>query len=194
MESLATMLKTYRQYQISADEALQRLKDGTQVCSWRVALSLSAQDSLDLRKASALRDDPGLQRLASSASWYSAPARELFVVRVAALDSRRLQAVFSMPEFIEYAPLVVLDPGCGITAALEAKFHGSQQPSRIQILVDNLLPPFPGEAPCRPEHSSRGLEANVRWTMAKISTLRKAGRARRRPDEIGRHLRDNDRG
>jgi carbonic anhydrase len=99
---------------------------------------------------------------------------ELFVVRVAG-------NVFS-PEVvgsIQYAvahlktPLVVIlgHEGCGaVHAAMDVKYHGEQHLSRIQKLVDSIVPGLPPPDPSIPpdEFEARAVECNVRWTMHQI--------------------------
>src|SRR6516164_4318258 len=96
---------------------------------------------------------------------------ELFVIRVAG-------NVFS-PEVagsLQYAgahlqtPLFVVlgHEGCGaVAAALATKYEGAQHRSRIQILVDSILPAMPefDVALAPEERLSRAVECNVRWTM-----------------------------
>ena len=99
---------------------------------------------------------------------------ELFVIRVAG-------NVFS-PEVagsLQYAgahlqtPLFVVlgHEGCGaVAAALATKYEGAQHRSRIQILVDSILPAMPefDVALAPEERLSRAVECNVRWTMQQI--------------------------
>ena len=99
---------------------------------------------------------------------------ELFVIRVAG-------NVFS-PEIagsLQYAgahlhtPLFVVlgHQGCGaVNAALMTRDRGDQHRSRIQLLVDNILPGLP---PFNPELSptartDQAVESNVRWTVKQI--------------------------
>ena len=61
--------------------------------------------------------------------------------------------------------------GCGaVKAALDTKVHGIQQRSRIQILVDNIMPGLSEVDPQLPPSAQleRAVEANVRWTMRQI--------------------------
>ncbi len=99
---------------------------------------------------------------------------ELFVVRVAG-------NVFS-PEIagsLQYAgahlgtPLFVVlgHEGCGaVKAALESMLHGAKQRSRIQILVDNMLPGLRDIDPALPVDVQlpSAVESNVRWTIRQI--------------------------
>jgi carbonic anhydrase len=105
---------------------------------------------------------------------FDAVLGELFVIRVAG-------NVFS-PEVagsMQYAgahlqtPLFVVlgHEGCGaVEAALKSRFEGVQHRSRIQILVDNLLPGLEGvdaELP-REARLEAAVEANVRWSVRQI--------------------------
>ena len=105
---------------------------------------------------------------------FDAGLGELFVVRVAG-------NVFS-PEIggsLQYAgahlqtPLFVVlgHEGCGaVGAALATKYEGAQHRSRIQILVDSILPGLPELDPqlSPPERLRRAVESNVRWTVRQI--------------------------
>ena len=55
-------------------------------------------------------------------------------------------------------------------AALQTKYEDAQQRSRIQILVNSLLPALPEfdpEVPM-PMRLARAVESNVRWTVRQI--------------------------
>jgi carbonic anhydrase len=105
---------------------------------------------------------------------FDAGLGELFIVRVAG-------NVFS-PEIagsLQYAgahletPLFVVlgHEGCGaVGAALATKNDGIQHLSRIQILVDSILPGLPELDPhlSAPERLKRAVEGNVRWTVRQI--------------------------
>ena len=61
--------------------------------------------------------------------------------------------------------------GCGaVQAALAAKFRGARERSRIEVLLQSILPGLDGlDAALPPEallHAA--VEANVRWTMRQI--------------------------
>ena len=105
---------------------------------------------------------------------FDAGLGELFVVRVAG-------NVFS-PEIagsLQYAGahlqtllfVVLGHEGCGaVQAALQTKYEDAQQRSRIQILVNSLLPALPEfdpEVPM-PMRLARAVESNVRWTVRQI--------------------------
>ena len=99
---------------------------------------------------------------------------ELFIVRVAG-------NVIS-PEVmgsLQYAGAHLLTPlffvlghaGCGaVKAALEYKLNGVQLRSRIQILVNNILPGLPefDAQSSQGERLASAIEANVRWSMHQL--------------------------
>ena len=60
--------------------------------------------------------------------------------------------------------------GRAVDAALDAWLQGTQQPSRIQILVDSILPALNGiDEQLAPESLlAQAVEANVRWSMRQI--------------------------
>jgi carbonic anhydrase len=105
---------------------------------------------------------------------FDAGLGELFVVRVAG-------NVFS-PEIagsLQYAGshlqtrlfVVLGHEGCGaVKTALETKYEGAQHRSRIQILVDSIVPALPEFDPQLPPHVRLALsvESNVRWTVRQI--------------------------
>jgi carbonic anhydrase len=98
----------------------------------------------------------------------------LFIIRVAG-------NVFS-PEVmgsIQYAAIhlrtalfmVLGHEGCGaVQAALAAKFEGAQERSRIQTLLQSVLPGLDeiGQELPPQERLERAVEANVRWSMRQI--------------------------
>jgi|1185.fasta_scaffold13661_2 carbonic anhydrase len=99
---------------------------------------------------------------------------ELFVIRVA--GNVLMPAVAGS---LQYAALHLKTPlfvilgheGCGaVKAALDSRFHGAREHSRIQMLLKTMLPglesidaALPAEARLR-----AAVEANVRWTMRQI--------------------------
>jgi len=100
---------------------------------------------------------------------------ELFVVRVAgnvlsAEVAGSLQyagAHLGTPLF-----LVMGHDGCGaVKATIDTMTRGKQQRSRIQALVDSILPGLEGLDPALDPADllSRAVEANVRWTLRQIA-------------------------
>lgn len=114
---------------------------------------------------------------------FDAGLGELFVIRVAG-------NVFS-PEIagsLQYAgahlqtPLFVVlgHEGCGaVAAALTSKYENAEHRSRIQLLVESILPGLAAvDARLDPrERLARAVEANVRWTVEQIVSTPE-GRAR----------------
>jgi carbonic anhydrase len=163
---------------ISADEALQRLMDGhdrflrgearfpTLQQEVLAGLAKGQQPFATILGCSDSRVPPELI--------FDAGLGDLFVIRVAgnvwsAEVGGSIQYAFS---HLKTPVLMVLGhEGCGaINAALETKYRNAQHRSRIQVLVDNVLPGLAGLE--QPEDAklglSRAVEANVRWTMHQI--------------------------
>jgi carbonic anhydrase len=110
---------------------------------------------------------------------------ELFIVRVAGnvLSEGVAGSLQYAGTHLKTLLVVVLgheDCG-GVQAALQTKLHGTAYRSRIQFLVDHIVPalspPDPGLPP--QEQLSRAVEENVRWTMRQILESPE-GRARRK--------------
>ena len=106
---------------------------------------------------------------------FDAGLGELFVVRVAGnvLSPEVSGSLQYAGAHLNTSLFVVLGhDGCGaVKAALDTKMYGIQQRSRIQILVDNILPGLPDIDPHLPPsvQLERAVEANVRWTMRQIA-------------------------
>jgi carbonic anhydrase len=160
---------------VGADDALARLMDGN-------ARFLRGESRLTPESMKGFADLAGGQRpfatiLGCSDSRvppeliFDAQFGDLFVVRVAGnVMSPEVWGSF------QYAAahlgtqlfMVLGHEGCGaVQAALAAKFQGVQQRSRIQLLLENILPgleqidpqlPPPWQLEC-------AVEANVRWPM-----------------------------
>ncbi len=67
--------------------------------------------------------------------------------------------------------MVLGHEGCGaVEAALASKFEGAQERSRIEWLLQNILPGLDGIDPQLPPAQllACAVEANVRWTMRQI--------------------------
>ncbi len=163
---------------ISADEALHRLIDGNgRFLRGETHLPRLLHETLaELARG----QHPFATILGCSDSrvppeWiFDAGLGELFVVRVA---GNVLSA--EVAGSLQYAgchlktPLMVVlgHEGCGaVQAALQVKDEGVQQLSRIQLLVDSILPALAGvdlELP-PPARLARAVESNVRWTVRTI--------------------------
>jgi carbonic anhydrase len=171
----------------SADEALARLISGNErfLSGEARCAGLRRETLADLAK----EQRPFATILGCSDSrvppeWiFDAGLGELFVVRVAG-------NVYS-PEIagsLQYAgshlqtPLFVVlgHDGCGaVKAALETKYEGARHRSRIQILVDSIVPGLPDFEPqlSAQERLTRAVECNVRRTVLQILNTPE-GRAR----------------
>jgi len=163
---------------ISAEEARQRLIDGNQ----RFVRGESRLSGLPRETLAELArgQHPFATILGCSDSRVSperifdAELGELFVVRVAgnvlgpavAGSLQYAGAHLQTPLFV-----VLGHEGCGaIQAALAAKHQGVQQRSRIQLLVDDIMPALDGLDPRLTAEASmaQAVEANVRWTVRTI--------------------------
>ncbi len=105
---------------------------------------------------------------------FDAGLGQLFVIRVAgnvlsAEVAGSLQyagAHLGTPLF-----MVLGHEGCGaVAAALATRDEGTRHLSRIQLLVDGIVPGLPPDDPSLPPEGrlSRAVEANVRWTVRQI--------------------------
>jgi carbonic anhydrase len=163
---------------ISAEQALERLKEGN-------ARFLRGEAHLPARLNEAFAElaegqHPFATILGCSDSrvppeWiFDAGLGELFVVRVAGnvLSSEVAASLQYAGAHLQTALFVVLGhEGCGaIQAALASKYDAVQQPWRIQLLVESILPAMAGLDPqlAPPERLARAVEDNVRWTVRSI--------------------------
>jgi carbonic anhydrase len=163
---------------MSADDAMRRLIDGHERFLRGAAHFPRLQEEVlaDLAKG----QQPYATILGCSDSRvppeliFDAGLGELFVVRVAG-------NVFTPGVIgsLQYAgthlntPLFVVlgHEGCGaVKAAMETQLRGVGHRSRIQVLVDSILPGLPDIDPQLPPEVqlSQAVEANVRWTMRQI--------------------------
>lgn len=105
---------------------------------------------------------------------FDAVLGELFVIRVAGnvLSSE-------IAGSIQYAGLHLRTPlfvvlghsGCGaVHAALDHRLRGAMHASRIQVLVDSIMPGLGEIDPSLSPHDQmpKAIEANVRWTMRQL--------------------------
>jgi carbonic anhydrase len=99
---------------------------------------------------------------------------ELFVVRVAGnvLGPSILGTLQYAGTHLHTPLFVVLGhEGCGaVQAALAAKFKGARHRSRIEVLLENILPALEGLDESLPPDAllRSAVEANVRWTIATL--------------------------
>ena len=167
-----------RKREISAEEALQRLRDGNERFLRGEAHlpGLPHETLTELAKG----QHPYATILGCSdsrvppESIFDAGLGELFVVRVAGnvLSPEVAGSLQYAGAHLRTPLLVVLGhEGCGaIQAALETKYKDVQQLSRIQLLVDSILPALAGLDPQLPPPArlAQAVESNVRWTVRTI--------------------------
>ena len=105
---------------------------------------------------------------------FDADFGELFIVRVAGnVISPEVMGSIQYAGSHLHTPLFVVlgHEGCGaVGAALESKLHDVKHQSRIQILVDNILPGLEGidTTSSSGNHLAQAVEANVRWSMQQL--------------------------
>jgi carbonic anhydrase len=105
---------------------------------------------------------------------------ELFIVRVAGnvVSPEVLGTLQYAGAYLRTPLFVVLGhAGCGaVKAALAYKLKGEQDRSRIQILINNILPGLPelGAELSEGEKLAIAVEANVRWSMHQLLETQEA--------------------
>jgi carbonic anhydrase len=172
------MASTFETGEISADEALARLVAGNErfLRGQARGAAVPRESLADLAKG----QRPFATILGCSDSrvppeWvFDAGLGELFVIRVAGnVLSPEVAGSLQYAGSHLHTPLFVVlgHEGCGaISAALATKHEGAQHRTRIQILVDAILPALPELDPraSPDERLTRAIEANVRWTVQQI--------------------------
>ena len=99
---------------------------------------------------------------------------ELFIVRVAGnVVSPEVMGSLQYAGAHLHTPLFLVlgHEGCGaVQAALKYKYDGTEERSRIQILLREIQPCLPEFDPNAPEREllARAVEANVRWSMHQL--------------------------
>lgn len=99
---------------------------------------------------------------------------ELFIVRLAGnVLSPEVAGTLQYAGVHLQTPLFVVlgHEGCGaVQAALDAKFRGARERSRIEALLRSILPGLEAVDPAGTPEAQlhQGVEANVRWTMRQI--------------------------
>jgi carbonic anhydrase len=163
---------------ISPDEALQRLKAGNERFLAGTARFLTAQDIIlaDLAKG----QHPFATILTCSDSRvppelvFDAGFGELFIIRVAGnVVSPEIAGSLQYAGQHLHTPLFVVlgHTNCGaVAAAVDSRLRGTRQLSRIQLLVDSILPGLADlDLQLTPEAMlEQAVEANVRWSMRQI--------------------------
>jgi len=174
------------QLQITADEALQRLIDGNQrflagqahfptVCKETLAdLAKGQRPYATILGCSDSRVPPELI--------FDANFGELFIVRVAGnVVSDEVMGSLQYAGAHLHTPLFMVlgHEGCGaVKAALDSKLYDIQHRSRIQHLVDTIVPGLIdlSHVP-EDEQFEQAVEANVRWSMHQLAETPEGRRA-----------------
>ncbi|HVO25613.1 MAG TPA: carbonic anhydrase [Candidatus Margulisiibacteriota bacterium] len=169
---------------VSADEALQRLIDGNQrflrgesrfPTRWKDFLALLTSGQHPFATIIGCSDSRVPPELLFDAGF-----GELFVVRVAGnVVSPEVTGSMQYAGVHLHTPLFVVlgHEGCGaVQAALAMKRQGVRERSRIQILIDDMLP---GLGDVDPQASptlqlTHAVEANVRWSMRQLLEMPEA--------------------
>ena len=159
---------------VSADEALLRLKAGNERFVSGTARFPTMQTEIlaDLAKG----QNPYATILSCSDSRvppeliFDAGFGELFIIRIAGnVVSPEVAGSLQYAGHHLRTPLFVVlgHTNCGaVAAAVDTLLRGSRQHSRIQLLVDYILPAL---AQLNPESMlAQAVEANVRWSMRQI--------------------------
>ncbi len=163
---------------ISADEALARLKAGNQRFLNGESHVATAQKDVIAGLVDA--QQPYVTILGCSDSRvppeivFDASFGELFVIRVAGnVLGPSILGTLQYARLHLHTPLFVVmgHEGCGaVKAAIATRFDGSRQASRIEILLEQIIPALDGLDPAAPpaELLSAGVEANVRRTIREL--------------------------
>ena len=172
---------------ISADEALQRLIAGNErflqgqahfptVCKETLAdLARGQQPYATILGCSDSRVPPELI--------FDANFGELFILRVAGnVVSPEVMGSLQYAGQHLHTPLFLVlgHEGCGaVEAALDSKFYDVQHGSRIQILVDNIVPGLRDldASAADEDRLAQAVEANVRWSMRQLQDSPEGSRA-----------------
>ncbi len=172
---------------MSADEALQRLIQGNSrfrqgsarfptVCKETLAdLAKGQQPYATILGCSDSRVPPELI--------FDADFGELFIIRVAGnVISPEVMGSMQYAGAHLHTPLFVVlgHEGCGaVKAAVDSKLDDIEYRSRIQTLVNNILPGLPEFDPhtSPQEQLAQAVEANVRWSMHQMMETSEAKRA-----------------
>jgi carbonic anhydrase len=160
------------------EEALLRLKEGNERFLAGTGRFVAAQSEILTELAKG--QQPFATILACSDSRvppeliFDAGFGELFVIRVAGnVVSPEIAGSLQYAGQHLRTPLFVVlgHSQCGaVGAALESKLHGTRQLSRIQLLVDSILPGIGDvDLELTPEQMlAQAVEANARWSLRQI--------------------------
>jgi carbonic anhydrase len=164
---------------MTADEALLRLQDGNRRFLAGKARFPRVQKEVlaDLARG----QQPYATVLGCSDSrvppelLFDAGFGELFIIRVAGnVIGPTIAGTLQYAGSHLHTPLFVVmgHEGCGaVEAAVASKWQGVRQRSRIELLLENILPALDGLDPALPheELMRAAVEANVRWTMRMVT-------------------------
>jgi len=163
---------------ISADEAMRRLVEGNNrflqgnarfptVCKETLAdLARGQQPYVTILGCSDSRVPPELI--------FDADFGELFIIRVAGnVISPEVMGSMQYAGAHLHTPLFLVlgHEGCGaVKAAVDSKLNAVEHQSRIQMLVNNILPGLPEFDPqdAAEGRLAQAVEANVRWSMHQL--------------------------
>src|SRR5262245_24964781 len=174
----ALMISTGKTTRPTADEALARLIAGNE--RFRRGEAHFAQLRLETLTELAKGQQPFATILGCSDSrvppeWiFDAGLGELFVIRVAGnvLSAEVAGSMQYAGSHLQTPLFVVLGhEGCGaVAAAISSKYEGIELRSRIQILVDSIIPAIPDfdEQLTAAERLSLAVESNVRRTVQRV--------------------------
>jgi carbonic anhydrase len=163
---------------IDADEALGRLMDGN--ARFLRGEQRLARESLETLADLAEGQRPFATILGCSDSRvppeliFDAKFGDLFVIRVAGnvVSNEVWGSLQYAGTHLKTQLFMVLGhEGCGaVQAALATKFQGAQERSRIQLLLEKMLPGLDAVDPQLPplQRLEHAVEANVRWSMRQL--------------------------
>jgi carbonic anhydrase len=164
---------------ITADECLERLIDGNRRFLNGTARFPTIQKEILAALAKGQRPYATIIGCSDSRVppelLFDANFGELFVIRVAGnVMSPEIAGSMQYAGMHLKTPLFVVlgHEGCGaVQAALEVKFQNASVPSRIELLLQNILPCLDGiDGMSDPAvQAAQAVEANVRWTMRQIA-------------------------
>ena len=171
-------MKPHPKAGLSAHEALERLKAGNEqfVAGTAEFPTLQKEILSELAKG----QNPYATILSCSDS--RVPTELIFNVGFGELLVIRVAGNVMSPEVagsLQYAgshlgtPIFVVlgHTKCGaVSAAVDMRLHGTRQLSRIQLLVDSIVPGLPDFDPTQSAEAflAQAIEANVRWTIRQI--------------------------
>jgi len=172
---------------VTAEEGLQRLKAGNERFLKGTARFPTIQKEVLAELAKGQRPFATIIGCSDSRVppelLFDANFGELFVIRVAGnVMSPEIAGSMQYAGVHLKTPLFVVlgHEGCGaVQAALEVKFRNASVPSRIELLLENILPCLDGidGTADLADQTAQAVEANVRWTMHQIAESPE-GRAR----------------